>query len=100
MAVAVFALKQLLGPVFVLRAGAFDRERHEVPFVLVQLVRGQVDRLCARSVAQLQRDRSGRVHVSQAFRGSVRVLSDVRQESATAVGRLRHLMMIQLELRY
>lgn len=31
--------------------GPFDRERHEVPFILVQLVGGQVDGLRARPVA-------------------------------------------------
>lgn len=43
-------------PVFVRRTGRravgpFNRERHEVPFILVQLVGGQVDGLRARPVA-------------------------------------------------
>lgn len=67
---------------------AFDRERHEVPFILVQLVGRQVDGLRARPVSQLQRDRSRRVHVPQAPRGSRRLqvlLLDIRQETTAAV---------------
>jgi len=52
--------------VFIARAisGPLDRERHEVPPVLIQLVGGQVDGLRAGSVAQLQCDWPGRIHVS------------------------------------
>lgn len=59
-------------------AGAFDRERHQVPFVLVQPVGGQLDGLGARPVGQLQRDGSGRVHVPQAPGGPRPVWPDVR----------------------
>lgn len=90
--------------VFVVRSvrGAFDCERYVVPSVLVQFVGWQVDGLRAGSVSQLQRDRSGRVHVAQAPGGgpSGRVLAgstNVRQETvATAVvrRRFRHPMVV------
>lgn len=94
---------------FVLRAAAvcrtFDRERHQVPLVLVQLVGGQVDRLRARPVGQLERDRPGRVHVPQAAsRGRRRIvlvlLTDVRQEATTVVYWFGHLMVVHPEFGY
>jgi len=87
--------------------GPLDRERHEVPPVLVQLVGGQVDGLRARPVAQLQCDWPGRVHVSQApgggRAGCVLARPDVRQEAVAAAvvrRRLRHPMVVQPELWY
>jgi len=85
---------------------AFDRQRHEISFALVQPFGGQIDGLRARPVAQLQRDRPGRVHISQILRRGPsrrRILSDpnVRQKTAAVVVLVQwfgHLMMIQLEL--
>jgi len=87
--------------------GPLDRERHEVPPVLVQLVGRQVDGLRAGPVAQLQCDWPGRVHVSQAPGGGpagyVLARPDVRQEAVAAAvvsRRFRHPMVVQPELWY